>query len=486
MQAGCLRYIKRYIKRCIEPKQSVTIMKPRAPYVEKLDSSAAQTRALAAALRGRHFDPFGFGIGARSVLRMFPLVPDEIIPPAISLAAGVIGIPQSAAQGVRTEDMAADVTSLYPKRQYNTMFIGAPNGAVSHMGTIMDAPFLTSHFLLCFRHFKNADDVYSAARVGRRLAIAITRNNRDLHAVIHFDPVHDRPVLAFITHVRPKLLGMPHAYGDFIRENLAPGGALVLVNCRYPWLQYKFRERVTFQIGGLGGIPDSAFIVGSKGINKYLEDRGSFLRGGWRLKNSPHRLEIQPESEWGCMREFTVAVRSFAATHGMRLITLTADHPEKYSELAFEMHREASRRDGEEPLFLFADCFNQLDPYMNIRSRALPLWLPYYDEMSFDLARRTIRKVPSDTQVIFTMHPSFSYPFDMVPLKKWIKLFTLDSPPMLLGINAKKFPFDMSYMYDFGPHMRRFSEKHIDPVNTRLSPEDLVAVAKRVGLEVQE
>ncbi len=96
-------------------------MKSRAPYVEKLDSSAAQTRALAAALHGKHFDPFGYTLAQRSALRLFPLIPDEVIPPAITLAAGIIGIPQSAAERVRTSDMAGDVTAMYPDRKYKTI-----------------------------------------------------------------------------------------------------------------------------------------------------------------------------------------------------------------------------------------------------------------------------------------------------------------------------------------------------------------------------
>ena len=111
----------------------------RAPYVEKLDSSAAQTRALAAALHGRHFDSFDYSLAQRSFLRLFPLVPDVIIPPAISLAAGVIGIPQSTAENVRTADMCADIASLYPEKKYKSIIVGAPNGAVSHIGAINPA-----------------------------------------------------------------------------------------------------------------------------------------------------------------------------------------------------------------------------------------------------------------------------------------------------------------------------------------------------------
>lgn len=457
----------------------------KAPYIERLDSSAAQTRALAAALHGKHFDPFGYNLAQRSVLRLFPLVPNEIIPPAITLAAGIIGIPQSAARQVRTDGMTADVAALYPQKKYKTILVGATNGAVSHIGSIMNAPFLTTHFLLCFRHFKNADDVYAAARVGRKLAVEITKNNPDLNVVIHFDPVHDRPVVAFITHLRPKLRNLSAEYRRFIDTRLAPGGTIILVNCSFPWLQYRMRDRITFQIGGLGGIPDSAFVIGNEEVDEYLGARGSLLRGGWRLKNSPHRLEIHPESEWGLLPEFAESVRKFAASRGVKLISLNADHPEKYSELAFETHREASRIDGKEPLYVFADCFNQLDPLANINSRILPLWLPYYDQSSYDLAARLLNKLPPGVNTMLTMHPSFASPSDMVPLQRWIDLFTLDSPPKLFGVNKQKFPFDISYLYDFGPELRRFSRKHNDPVRARVSPEQIIQIARRIGFDIE-
>jgi hypothetical protein len=458
----------------------------KAPYVEKLDSSAAQTRALAAALHGRHFDPFNLSFAARSAMRFYSLVTDELIGLGVTLASGFIGLPGHVAERVRTAHMAEDVGALYQDRPYRSILLGAPNGGVSHLGAIMDAPFLTSHFLLCFRHLKNADDVYSCARVGRRLAQRITRNNGDVQAIIHFDPVHDRPVVIFITHIRLKLMQVPDAYGAFIKRNLAPGGALVLIDCGYPWLQYRMRRRISFQVGGLGGIPDSEFLVGSDDVDNYLKEQKSPLRDGWRIKHAQHRLGIGPESEWGAMPEFNQDVARFAGRNRIRLVTLFAEHPADFSRLSFEMHREASRRDGCEPMYLFADCFSQVDPVFNLNSRVLPLWLPYYDARSFDLAKDILGSVSRDTQCLLTLHPSFAKPFDMIPLEQWVNLFTLGAPPLLVGVDPDRYPLDMSYTYDFVTQLKRFGKIHKDPVRARLDADDLVRVAQKAGLRVRD
>ena len=458
----------------------------KAPYVEQLDSSAAQTRALAAALRGEHFDPFDLNLLQRSAMRFYSHAPRELIGLGAALAPAFIGLPGRIAYKVRTEHMAHDVAGLFPDRKYGTMLLGAPNGGVSHLGAIMDAPFLTSHFLLCFRHPKHADDVYSCARTGRRLARRILRNNPDVHAVVHFDPLHDRPVVVFITHIRLKLLKMPDAYAAFIRRNLAPGGALVLINCTYPWLQYRLRRDIAFQVGGLGGVADSEFLVGSDAVDAYQREQQSPLRRGWRLKNAQHRLAPAPESEWGAMPEFNAAAARFARENGFRLITLTADHPAAFSRLSFEMHRRASRMDGVEPSYLFADCFSQVDPFVNLSARVLPLWLPYYDTHSMDFAREILDTVPRHTRCLLTMHPSFAEPFDMQPLEQWIRLFTLDRPPRLMGIDTDRFPLDLTYTYDFVPQLKRFAAMHSDPVQTRLQPHDLAEAARAAGLFVHD
>ncbi len=457
-------------------------------YIEKSDSSAAQSRALAQALRGRHFDIYNPGLAARSLVRLFPLVPDAALAAAARLAMGNIGISQQAAHKISTGTMAAWAAGLYPKRKYNTILIGAPSGGVSHIGSILDAPFLTSHFLFCFSDLRNIDDMNATLATAKRLARIIARRNPGIHLVAHCDPIHDRPVLIFINHIRAKLLSVPRVYENFIAEHLAPAGTLALVNCTYPWLQYRISPRFTFQVGGLGGVPDTEYIEGSERVDRYLRKHGiTKQRGGWRLRVGRYQLERLPESEWGSMPRFNDSVREFARRGGYRVLTLTADHPDKFGELALELHMEASRRDGVEPAYIFADCFNQLDPAANLKSRLLPLWLPYYCDNSFAYAERMLRKVTPDTLALLTLHPSFAAPFDMRPLDDWLELFTRAGiPPRLIGVDRHRFPHDISNVHDFGRQLRNFVRTHNDPVRARLDSGTLADAAQRIGIVVDE
>lgn len=456
-------------------------------YVETSDSSAAQTRALAAALAGRHFDPFGLTFTARNALKLVDVFPRDLIFAAVNFTASSMGISFKRADRISIEKAARWITRRYPAgRRFPAVLLGAPNGGVSHIGSILGAPFLTTHFLYCFRHVKNVDDIRAFFRRGRPAASIMARNNPLAHAVCHYDPIHDRPPLAFVTHVRLKLLSLPEHYADFIGDALPNGNEpLILINCRYSWLQYSISPRVSFQVGGLGGVADGEFIDGSSRIDEYLYYRGSPVRGGWRLP-SRYSPAPAPESEWGLMPQFAEAAKKFAARAGRRLIILSADHPENFSELAFLLHKEASEKDGVKPLFIFADCFNQLDPHANLRSRLLPLWLPYYDERSFDYAKRMLERTTPDTRVLFTMHPSYSDPFDMVPLGKWLRLFRREQPPILFGVDPQRFPYDISYVYRFGTDIRNWSRLHTDPVRSRLTPADLVRLAPEAGIEVED
>lgn len=454
-------------------------------YIEKSDSSAAQSRALAHALRGEHFDIYNLGPAARSIARLLPLAPDSALGAAARMAPGRIGIPKRAAARITTQGMAAWAAGLQPKRKYKTILLGAPSGGVSHIGSILDAPFLTTHFLYCFRDTRGIDDVDATLATAKTLARRMARRNPDIHLVAHCDPIHDRPVLIFINHIRAKLLSVPRAYERFIADRLEPGGTVALINCTYPWLQYRVGPRISYQIGGLGGVPDTEYIDGSARIDDYLEKHGSRRRGGWSLRGERCGLEKMPESEWGAMPGFNESVRELARRRGWRVIELTADHPDKFGELAFELHLEASRRDGVEPAYVFADCFNQLDPAANLKSRLLPLWLPYYCDISYAYAERMLEKAPADALSLLTLHPSLAEPFDMMPLSDWIELFTRrGAPPRLLGVDPDRFPHDISYVYDFGRQVRAFCRTHNDPVATRLGPDTLADTARAIGMEV--
>ncbi len=455
-------------------------------YVEGSDSSAAQTRALASALHGRHFDMYGLGFAARSVARWFYWLPADLLRFGAGQASNFIGLPHSTARRVRTDEMARGVVSLYPRRVYDTVITGAPSGGVSHIGSILDAPFLTTHFLLCFRDSRSVDDIYTTLARSRRLAGRIVENNPDLHVVAHYDPLHDRPVLFFINHLRAKLTGVPASYSSFFEGRLSDEGTIVLIRCNYRWLQYRIKPRVSLQVGGLGGVPDREYIEGSDRLKRYRISQGSVFPGdgGWRLRGGRYPLVSMPESEWGGMPEYDESVREYAAANGFRLLELTADHPEKFSELAFHLHREASVRDGAAPRFMLADCFNQLDPLANLRSRLLPLWLPYYGERSFSYAERMLKLVPPEVTVLLTMHPSLADPFDMVPLERWMELMTRERNPVLLGVDPARFPRDISYALDFGRQLRDFCGRHPDPVRARLGADDLAAAAAGIGIDV--
>lgn len=454
-------------------------------YIELSDSSAAQTRALATALEGRHFDPFSLDFVSRTALRLLDYAPREIVDAGVGLVAARLGIPPRAAGRISVDRAARWVAGRYGGRaDFPAVLLGAPNGGVSHIGTALGAPFLTTHFLYCFRHVKHADDIGAFFSLGLRAAKTMTKRNPCARAVLHYDPVHDRPPLAFVTHVRMKLDDVPAAYAGFVADRTPPATPLIAINCTYSWPQYRPAPRVAFQVGGLGGVEPEEFLDGGPRVREWLRERRSPIRRGWRLGGG-FPLAPAPESEWGLAPGFLDALKDFARASGRRLITLTADHPERFSELAFLLHRRMSERDGEEPLFVFVDCFNHLDPFANLRSRALPLWAPYYDRRSFEFVRRIIGTTGAETRALFTMHPSFSEPFDMTPLGEWLEMLTREQPPVLLGLDPRRFPWDVSYVYSFGRDVRDWSEMHVDEVRSRATPEDVIELAPAAGIDVE-
>ena len=178
------------------------------------------------------------------------------------------------------------------------------------------------------------DDIVAYRRHGDRLAEPILARNPNVAVINHYDPVHDRWLVSSLNHIRLKVLSLPRVYQEFIRTRLRPGGTLVLIDCTWPWQQYRIGPRHTFQVGGLGGLSDREFLEGSARVP------------GWSL-DLP--LESQPESEWGTLPQLGDSLEDFASTHDYRVVRLRGSHPAWYTQLAYQVWRAVFKRASIEP-----------------------------------------------------------------------------------------------------------------------------------------
>ena len=443
--------------------------------LETTDSSAVCMRSVAGALRGEFVQPQDMPGWVAALAAVLGPLGRRFNMWVVNRSQSIAGVAPELADRITSSRLAEHALGFYRgvQGQFDAVIVGAPNGGVAHLANALGAPFLSQHLLTAFRDHKHADDICTYAEHGTTLARRVLSRNPDLAVVNHYDPLHDRFLVRWVNHIRYKLLDLPQAYREAIRTWLKPGGTIVFADCRFPWRQYRVGERHTLQVGGLGGVTDEEFLSGRPEIEAMQRAERSPWTGGWKL-DLP--LEVQPESEWGTLPELREACAGFAHQGGYSFVPLTAGHPEEFSLLALHAHQALLRKAGLQAQGILVDCFTHLNPVATRLSSLLPLWLPFNCADSLGFLRRCVEELPQGVPLLFAPVPNFAPAFDTVRLNAWLQV--LDGWDVhLMGIDSRLYPEDLGGVFRFAPALKRWCEDHPAPVQARLSPDELRAVA---------
>lgn len=355
-----------------------------------------------------------------------------------------LGYPMEALNQFDLEDFFSAYTRRYPSGQYPAIVLGSPGGGVAHLAALLDAPFLPACGLVGARHKIHPDDLAAylttADEAARRLG-----PTEGFELIVHYDPIHDRDLVARAALVRVRLLSLPKSYREFIRQNLAPGGVLIVAECTYPWPQIKLGPNCFLQIGGLGGIVPEEYLA------KYP----------W-----PGVVRERRESEWGCPEELVQDLREFAKASGIRILEILGGHPEDYSLLAYRAYRAAGAR---EDVVLF-DCFTTMDARFCKRTGIPPLHLPFGTRdalafaQEFALAHPGIRK-------LLLLHPTFAAPPDWAELGEWREAL---GEGLILLVDEPYWPGDPYAPFALAGRLSELEREWSLPVPLSLSLEELL------------
>jgi len=431
---------------------------------EPFDSATRTVREVAAALTATGLSR-GRGIleayppGAAPLLRLIKFLPEgprlRLIERGISWA---LGRRRRRPEEFNPATLPVWCTSQYPKRGYQAVLIGSPGGGTAHLAALLWGPFLTSSFLLSFRRARGGpDDLKDYAHSSERLAeqsLAGLDPDLEFEAIAHYDPLHDRPLVRAAVLLRLRLIRLPESYRGFILEGLTPGGHLILINCTYPWPQYRLGRGSFLQVGGLGGLSPDEFLK------------------RWSL-DLPK--DVRPESEWGCPPELVEDVKRFARERDFKLIELRFHHPREAGLLAYRAYLAAGARPEE----LMLDCFTYINPYTNLITGIPALWLPYNDRGSLEFTRRFLEG-KRFKKVYLTLVPSFSRCEDIPPLAEWMALLWGRGELKLLGPDPRAYPADPWAPFAYRLGLIRLKNRYPSRSPLHLRPEMLPGLTKEL------
>lgn len=419
----------------------------------KIESSYVLVQAVSSALAGRPFEISSlYPPGSEWLLPSLNRLPAELRNRLIHFGVAAQGHSLDAMPPVNADDIARWCISKYPARRYPAIVVGATNGAAAHLAAFLDAPLLTTHLVFGFHNVRtrgvttrDASVLDREIEIGLEFTESCLPADSRLDAILHYDPFHDRFLVNAMTLIRLKMNRLPEVYAQFIRDRLAPGGVLILNDCRYAWKAARITSNLTLQIGGLGGISSEEFV---------------------RLHPPPAKYPVESvaESEWGTPPAFADSVRSFAASGRIEVKELTYDRPDALSaQVAALVAERAGSRD------LLLDCFSFMDPYTYRQFGIPPFWLPFNTSDCLDALRGFLDSKRFET-IYFSLVPALAPCPDMPALDEWRDVLRAHSSRVVeLGI-SRWYPADSFAAFRFDRDLRALrSSLSPHPVSLSLS-----------------
>jgi hypothetical protein len=216
-------------------------MAEQVTYVADFDSATGMLRALAASLRGEGLPLLGAMRRSRAPLMKLVASAVNRLPTALQeqvyIWSGWLEATSSRKlAAVSGDEVATWMADLYPRRQYPAIAVGSSNGAAVHLWAALGIPWLPQTFLVpVARSGIPPDEPREEMRWAEPHAELVLRKNPDLELHHMQDPVQDRLMVKRMSYFRLKRRTLGPAYQRFLRECLAPGGTIMMVECGLQW-----------------------------------------------------------------------------------------------------------------------------------------------------------------------------------------------------------------------------------------------------------
>jgi hypothetical protein len=222
-------------------------------FVAGFDSASAMVLATAAYLRGEPFPALGNPPALKPVVKAARLLPRAVREKAFiaSGAAETVG-PRRLHRLDFDDEVAGWLDDEYPEGSHPVVAVGSSSGALVHLYAALGI-WLPQTLLVPVRQRVHPDDPTAAMEKGiepgRRMMDALP----DLQLHHMHDANQDRLMVRALTYFRVKRRRLGPGYERFLRERLAPGGTILVVDCRRTWHTTRVGDRHVFQHGALGG-----------------------------------------------------------------------------------------------------------------------------------------------------------------------------------------------------------------------------------------
>lgn len=423
------------------------------------DSSVAQVRAVSRFLRGKDFPGLGVAPGSARLADLLSHLPSPARRRLFLLAAHLQGAPPGQVSRLRDADLAAWTAGRYGPGPYPVAFVGSGSGAAVHLAAALHAPVLPQTYLVPVRARLDPDQPRAALMAGMEFGHRLVDANPGLALCHMHDPSQDRAMLVRFMYFRFKRLRLGATLERFLEQRLAPGATVFIVDCTLTWPVSVLGERHRFQFGALGGMPADEYAGGSDRIARHLAELNARVRQ-W---DAPPPDERYPEAEWGYDDSLTPDITALADRCGYQVRRITVGEPEHLSPLVADLYRWWYRRRGLPADRLLVETYNQWEPHWALRLGAVPFWLQFTAESSYQLLEEYLRRDEQPYRRIgVNLFSNAVHSVGQVPAGQWRELARRYARVEgdLLGVDGRAFPEDIGSTLRYRPALAALPERH--------------------------
>lgn len=435
-------------------------------YVAGFDSATAMLRATARFLWGEDFPALGvvrrkLAPAMRPVLAVANVLPRRVRQGVYTWSGWHEAIPPDKLGEVGAEEISHWVASEYPERRYPAVAVGSSSGALVHLWCALGIPWLPQTFLVPVRRSgAHPDEPKQDMEWGKEHAGRLLEANPEL--VLHHmhDASQDRLMVRRMAYFRVKRLKLGKEYERFLRERLAPGGTIFLVECRRAWPTTRIDERHVFQHGAVGGATEEEFLRGGERVEDYLARQGSHRRR-W---DSPDPDGQSPEAEWGFEPALREDVYRFAGEGGYRVRRVVFEEPEHPSPLVADLYRRWYRERGLPSDRLLVESFIFMEPYLALRTGSVPFWTTFNTGPSLGWVERYLDGVELYDEIRMMLFSHGVESIGLPSIERWRGVLErARRRGDFVGVDEKRFPSNFAAQARYHTELKRVRPRYPMP-----------------------
>lgn len=439
--------------------------------IADFDSASSMLRAVSRHLHFRDFPQLGVPTSLAAAMPLINYLPSSLRDSVYS-QVGASEATDDVSSTFDAEKIADQIVAHFPAhRKYPAVAIGSSNGALTHLYTAMDIPWLPQTLLMPVKRPKRKAikqgqlDMTASMEWSKSAGADLLRENTTIELYHMADPNQDQLMIRHMAYFRLKFIKLTEAYRKFLLDSLSENGTIILVRCGHKWPCTKIAERHYFQSGAVGGISPEEFIKGSDSVENFVASQRPFPtkvadsalgkkhRTDWNAP--PPNCEV-PEAEWGYSERLTDDIVSFAKAHGFHVKYLDYNHPEGPSPLVADVYREWQKQLNRPTDSILVESFILSEPWLSIRYNLTPYWTVFSVRPSLERLRNYL-EICDRTDISFRRGFMFLFcsgvhSVGLAEIEKWKavlkKHFGQDADQndlLLLGTDERVFPKDFGF-----------------------------------------